>query len=169
MSMILSNSVSPAFAHARNSPFAGGLGGPESRSSAASTAGYAFETALCVIESQSPLLRPTPDRSISDPPAGIAERHTQALSSRILQLTRLLDHIDETLDADETRVLLDTAARVTSELIAVFGPSADGRAIDSTVSRVDRSMAADTLARARQLAQRIRSATQVLPPVRVAA
>jgi len=165
MSMTLSNSVSPARVSGPNAPFAIGHRDPVWLSTE-TTAGYAFETALCLIESQSPLLRPLFEPGTGDP---AAERHTEALSSRIRQLTTLLDHLDGTLDADETRELLQAAGRVTGELIAVFGPSVDSRAIDPAVSRADRSIAADSLARARLLALRISRASQGRAPVRFAA
>ena len=52
--------------------------------------GYGFETALCMIESQSPRLRPPADdialRDIAEPDA----RHTRALSMRTALLEKLL-------------------------------------------------------------------------------
>ncbi|MDF3810902.1 MULTISPECIES: hypothetical protein [Rhodopseudomonas] len=161
-----SNSSTHLVAHARTVRFGGDDGDPAAWSTGESIAGYAFETALCLVESQSPLLRPA---ERSEAAGDIAQRHTQALSSRIWQLARLLDHVDGTFDADETRVLLQAAARVTSELITMFGPAAERRAIDATVSHAERGSAADCLARARQLAQRISTAAAGLAPIRFAA
>jgi hypothetical protein len=139
------------------------------RPPAAATSGYAFEAALCLVESQSPLVRPALDDPAPHASATIAEHETHVLLSRSRMLTKLLAGVRGHLDADDWRMLLDAAARVAGELIAVFGPSAARVSIDPSQSAVERALAAAASAEARLLAEGIailadrQRATQRLP------
>ena len=119
---------------------------------AESTVGYAFEAALCQIESQSPAVRP-----VAADPAGStqAQREAAELASRARLLARLLADVSRHLDAEDARVLYDAAARVAGELIAGFGPSASEAASDPTLSPADRTAAVMAAAEARLLAEAI--------------
>jgi hypothetical protein len=80
---------------------------PVVRSAFPDREGYAFETALCLVESQSPVQRPA--------------RATRELAGRILLVSKLLADMHGQLDAADTELLRLAAARVTSELIVVLG------------------------------------------------
>jgi len=120
--------------------------------------GYGFETALCMIESQSPRLRPPADdaalRNIVEPGA----RYARALSLRTATLERLLGGVEQRLGTGRRRALRATALIVVDELIATLGPDAQRRANDPTVSATERTSARDSLAAAQRLAERLRAA-----------
>jgi hypothetical protein len=122
--------------------------------------GYGFETALCMIESQSPRLRPPADdvalRNIVEPGA----RHSRALSMRTALLEKLLGGVEHRLAVGRRRALRATALIVVDELIATLGPDAQRRANDPTVSATERSSARDSLAAAQRLAERLRATLQ---------
>jgi hypothetical protein len=118
---------------------------------AASTDGYAFEAALCQIESQSPSVRP----ATGEPAATQPQREAAALAARARLLARLLGDVSRHLDAEDARVLYATAARVAGELIAGFGPSASTVASDPALSPADRMAAVMAAAEARLLAEAI--------------
>jgi hypothetical protein len=126
------------------------------RCSVAHSGGYAFETALCLVESQSPQLRPLSARPArAATPAAVGQ--TRELSSRILLLSNLFNGVLGQFDLNERLVLLTTANRVTTELIAAFGLGADRPSTDSSVDAFDRRAAADARGRAAILLERIRS------------
>jgi hypothetical protein len=109
--MTMNDCVSPSSAPPRDR-FVAAMIYPTVRSAMPNRQGYAFEAALCLIESQSPRLRParaTPGQA------------TQELVGRIALVSDLLKGVHGQLDAADTQVLRSTAARVTSELIAVLG------------------------------------------------
>jgi len=110
MSMTM-NDVSPSSAQPRH-PFAAATVYPVVRSAMPNREGYAFETALCLIESQSPLLRPA---------LAIQGAATLEWVGRIALVSRLLDGVHGQFDAADVQLLRSTAARVTSELIAALG------------------------------------------------
>jgi hypothetical protein len=124
----------------------------------ASADGYGFETALCMIESQSPRLRPPADdialRNIAEPGA----RHSRALSMRTALLETLLGGVEERLAVGRRRALRATALLVIDELIATLGPDAHHRANDPTLNATERTSARDSLAAAQRLAERLRAA-----------
>jgi hypothetical protein len=126
------------------------------RSRSAVSGGYAFESALCLVESQSPLLRPVDIRP-GEAKVTIAARETQQLSSRGLMLTRLLDRVGEQLDPEEARMLLKTTERIADELVSVFGHSADSISIDPSATYEQRRAAAKALMSAYALQERIRT------------
>jgi hypothetical protein len=124
----------------------------------ASGDGYGFETALCMIESQSPRLRPPADdialRSIVDPGA----RSTHALAMRTALLEKLLGCTG--IGAGHRRALRATALLVVDELIATLGPDAQRRANDATINAAERRGARDSLTAAQRLAERLRAGLQ---------
>lgn len=125
-----------------------------------STAGYAFEAALCQIESLSPVVRP----AAGDPANGSqAQREAAALAARARHLARLLADVSRHLDAEDARVLYATAARVAGELVAGFGPSASEVASDPALSPADRTAAMMAAAEARLLAEAIGVVRDRLP------
>jgi hypothetical protein len=120
--------------------------------------GYGFETALCMIESQSPRLRPPADdttlRTIVDQVA----RNAHSLSMRTAVLERLLGGVEHRLGIGRRRALRATALIVIDELIATLGPDAHRRANDPTIGAAERKAARDGLAAAQRLAERLRAA-----------
>ena len=88
--------------------------------------GYAFESAMCLVESQSPLLRPAFDAPASQASTTIEEHENRVLLSRTRLLTKLLAGVRGYLDVEEWRMLLDAAGRVASELTAAIGGRSDG-------------------------------------------
>jgi hypothetical protein len=157
MTMNLENSKSYFSNRLQSRAFEGLLPSLAVQSRSASSEGYAFETAFCFVESQSPLLRPGCARSIAADPAEIGAHETAELSSRVSLLTKLLAGVSGHIDPEEMRSLLDAAGGVTSELIAVLGPPADRRSIDPSVSHGQRQAAAEALVRARLLQEKISS------------
>ncbi|KAA5598139.1 hypothetical protein [Blastochloris sulfoviridis] len=152
----LSPSASPAFAGLSASPaFAGLLADLVMKPAAPTTGGYAFETAMCLVESQSPLARPAFGGLSAHLAATIEEREAQTLLLRTRMLARLLAGVRDTLDAADTRTLFKAAARVAGELMAVFGPSAVRVAADGSHAPVDRAAAATALTEGRLLAEGI--------------
>lgn len=117
-----------------------------------STVGYAFEAALCQIESQSPAVRPAAGDAAN---GSKAQREAAALAARARHLARLLADVSRHLDAEDARVLYATAARVAGELITGFGPSATEVASDPALSPADRTAAMMAAAEARLLAEAI--------------
>lgn len=117
--------------------------------------GYAFEAALCQIESQSPFVRPAATDRTSHPAASLAQREAAALADRTRQLARLLADVGRYLDAEDAQVLYATAARVAGELIAVFGPGAAAVAADAALSPAERTAAVVAATEARLLAETI--------------
>jgi hypothetical protein len=103
------------------------------RSRSAVSGGDAFESALCLVESQSPLLRPADIRP-GEAKVAMAARETQELSSRVLMLTSLLDRVGEQLDPEEARMLLEATGRIADELVSVLGHSADSIPIDPSAT-----------------------------------
>jgi hypothetical protein len=126
------------------------------RSRSAVSGGYAFESALCLVESQSPLLRPADIRP-GEAKVAMALRETQELSARVLMLTRLLDRVGEQLDPEEARMLLETTERIADELVSVFGHSADSISIDPSATYEQRRASAKALMSACSLQERIRT------------
>lgn len=122
---------------------------------AVATGGYAFEAALCLVESQSPLVRPALDDPAPHASATMDARETHVLLSRTRMLTKLLAGVRGHLDAEDWRMLLDAAARVSGELIAVFGPSAARLSTDPSRNTAERASAVAALAEARLLAEGI--------------
>ena len=122
---------------------------------AAATGGYAFEAALCLVEGQSPLVRPALDDPAPHASATMDEHETHVLLSRTRMLTKLLAGVRGHLDAEDWRMLLDAASRVSGELIAAFGPSAARLSTDSSRNAMARASAAAALAEARLLAEGI--------------
>ncbi|BAR97950.1 hypothetical protein [Blastochloris viridis] len=125
---------------------------PTAQPSAEPVGGYAFEAALCQIESQSPFMRPADTRP--GHATSFAEREVAALAARIRLLARLAG-VGGQLRNDQARVLLATAARVAGELLAVFGPSAAKMASDPALSAAQRAAAATAATAARALAESI--------------
>jgi hypothetical protein len=117
--------------------------------------GYGFETALCMIESQSPRLRPPADdialRDIVEPGA----RHAVALSMRTALVEKLLGCTE--IAVGHRRALRATALIVVDELIATLGPDAQRRANDPTISATEQNAARGSLAAAQRLAERLRA------------
>lgn len=110
--------------------------------------GYAFETAICLIES----LRPTRRRV-----AQLSERETQALelADRMFKLTRLLAAVEPHLGGRDMGQLHDTAAGVANDLITHFGDAAQNIADDSRCGQAIRTISADGLMQARRLGKRL--------------
>ncbi|MBB1093124.1 hypothetical protein HUU61_17775 [Rhodopseudomonas palustris] len=144
-----------------NAPFSGQMQSPGFvadhviRSRSAVSGGYAFESALCLVESQSPLLRPADIRP-GEAKVATAERETRELSSRVLTLTKLLDRVHGQLTPEEAFLLLDTAGRIADELVLVFGPSADAVSINPSATDNQRGAATNALMNARSLQERVR-------------
>jgi hypothetical protein len=120
--------------------------------------GYGFESALCMIESQSPRLRPPADDIALRHIARADARHTQALSMRTALLDKLLSCAET--GVGRRRALRATALIVVYELIATLGPDALRRANDSTIGAPERCAARDSLAAAQRLAERLRAPLQ---------
>ncbi|BBF91818.1 hypothetical protein [Blastochloris tepida] len=142
--------------------FAGLLADLVMKSPAPATGGYAFETAMCLVESQSPQARPPFGGLSAHLAATIEEREAQALLLRTRMLARLLAGVRDTLDVDDTRTLFKAAARVAGELAAVFGPAAVRVAADCAHAPADRAAAAIALTEARLLAEGIAVALERL-------
>jgi hypothetical protein len=117
--------------------------------------GYAFESALCLVESQSPLLRPAFDTPAPQASTTIEEHENRVLLSRTRLLTKLLAGVRGYLDADEWRMLLDAAGRVASELAAALGGNVERVATDPSRSDSERARASAALAEATLLAEAI--------------
>jgi hypothetical protein len=130
----------------------------------ASGDGYGFETALCMIESQSPRLRPPADDIALRDIAESCARHSRALSMRTALLETLLGGVEEHLRAGQRRALRATALLVVDELIATLGPDAHRRATDPTISVAERFGARDSLTAAQRLAERLRAALHPFSP-----
>ena len=122
---------------------------------AAASGGYAFEAALCLVESQSPLVRPALDDPAPHASATIEEHETHVLLSRTRMLTKLLAGVRGHLDAEDWRMLLDAAKRVAGELTAVLGPIVERIATDPSRTTAERASASAALAEARLLADGI--------------
>ena len=86
--------------------------------------GYAFETALCLVESLSPSLRPASDTFAQAISATLEQGEARVLSDRARLLETLLAGVRDRLDAGEWRVLLDAADRVAGELAAALSQQA---------------------------------------------
>jgi hypothetical protein len=126
-----------------------------SRLAAGHRGGYAFETALCLVESQSPRLRP-----VSAPPARAQlapTARTRELSSRVRLLTNLLDGLRGQFDIHDRLLLLTAARQVTTELLEVFAPGADRLLKNPSADAFDRRVSTDPRAQASRLLDRIRS------------
>jgi hypothetical protein len=121
----------------------------------APTEGYAFEAAMCLVASQSPLARPAIDEPSPRPCATIELHEALVLSSRTRVLTRLLASVGGHLDAEETRALLAETARVARELIADLGPSAARMSTEPSLGAADRAAAAGALVLASHLAEAV--------------
>ncbi|NJL08011.1 MAG: hypothetical protein HC900_06930 [Methylacidiphilales bacterium] len=121
----------------------------------AASGGYAFEAAMCLVESQSPLVRPALDDPAPHASATIEEHETHVLLSRTRMLTKLLAGVRGHLDAEEWRMLLDAAKRVAGELMAVLGPIVERIPTDPARTTADRASASAALAEARLLANGI--------------
>jgi hypothetical protein len=128
--------------------------------------GYAFEAALCQIESQSPAARPAAAGRAPHPAATLAQREAAALAERTRQLARLLADVGRHLDADDARVLYATAAQVAGELIAAFGPGAAAVAADVALTPAERTAAVVAATEARLLAETIAIICDRLHPAR---
>lgn len=125
------------------------------RPPAAATGGYAFEAALCLVEGQSPLVRPALDDPTPHASATVDEHETHVLLSRTRMLTKLLAGVRGHLDAEDWRMLLDAAKRVAGELTAVLGPIVERISTDPSRTTADRASASAALAEARLLADGI--------------
>lgn len=123
---------------------------------ASDASGYGFENALCMIESQSPWLRPPADDAalvdIADPVA----RNARALALRVALLDKLLGCAD--IGVAQRRALRTTSLLVLDELIATLGPDAHRRANDPAIDAAQRRAARDSLAAAHRLAEQLRAA-----------
>lgn len=165
MSMLRNNDISYLPDRASTRPLAAEWA---ARCSVTHSGGYAFETALCLVESQSPQLRPLsaqPARAAASAAVG----QTHELSSRILLLSNLFNGLRGQFDINEQSVLLTTAHRVTTELIAAFGAGAGRLSTNPSVDAFDRRAAADARARAAILLERIRADLAGLSTTRAAA
>jgi hypothetical protein len=154
--MNLSNGKALFLGEFQNQGFPGFVADHVIRSRSAISGGYAFESALCLVESQSPLLRPADIRP-GEAKVAMAAREARELSSRVLMLTRLLDRVEGQLDSEEAHMLLDAAARVADEFVLVFGPGADSISIDPSATHEQRRAAAKALMSTRSLQDRIRT------------
>jgi hypothetical protein len=126
------------------------------RSRSAIAGGYAFESALSFVESQSPLLRPASIRP-GNANAEIAECEVQELSSRVMMLTTLLDGVRGQLNSEDAMLLSEAAGRVADELVELFGAGAERVSIDPSAPHDRRREAAKALMSAWYLQDKIRT------------
>jgi hypothetical protein len=122
---------------------------------AAASGGYAFEAALCFVESQSPLLRPALDDPAPHARSTIEEHESHALLSRTRALAKLLASVRGHLDAEGLRTLLDAAGRVAGELKVALGSIASRVSFDPSRGHAERASASAALAEARMLVEGI--------------
>jgi len=123
--------------------------------------GYGFETALCMIEGQSPSARPpASDASLRNVDA--EARASRTLAMRIAVLERILGSIE--VRAGRRRALNGIALIVVEELLAILGPDVLRKANDLTACVADRERAAQCLASAEKLANRLRATLQPFSP-----